>query len=269
MAVNTYGLREVADLTFFDLTTNKPFLYMDYALTSTNEHSADTTYAMGGKGNPRRLAFDGNRQSALTISTQIIDFRVIALLAGADVEKGVTNVFKREILTAVDDEGSVEGEGSVENGEGSVENGEGSVKIELSETPVTGTVTVFPLSSDAVAGEEEDITVTGSDVTITDGTAGTQYVAYYQFKSESNAEKISFKAKNFPKYCRVVGDTLIKNETTGENEPFQMVTHKAKPQANFTLTMASEGDPTTLEMTFDLFADASVDDEFISYIKYL
>lgn len=248
MAVNTYGLREVADLTFFDLTTNKPFLYMDYALTSTNEHSADTTYATGGKGNPRRLAFDGNRQSTLTISTQIIDFRIIALLAGADVEKGVTNVFKREVLTAVDDEGDV--------------------KITLSETPVTGTVTVFPLSSDAVAGEEEDITVTDSDVTITDGIAGTQYVAYYQFQSDINAEKISFKAKNFPKYCRIVGDTLIKNEATGENEPFQMVAHKAKPQANFTLTMASEGDPTTLEMTFDLFADASADDEFISYVKY-
>lgn len=249
MAVNTYGLREVADLTFFDLTTNKPFLYMDYALTSTNEHSADTTYATGGKGNPRRLAFDGNRQSTLTISTQIIDFRIIALLAGAEVEKGVTNVFKREVLTAVDDEGDV--------------------KITLSETPVTGTVTVFPLSSDAVAGEEEDITVEDSNVTITTGTVGTQYVAYYQFQSDINAEKISFKAKNFPKYCRIVGDTLIKNEATGENEPFQMIAHKAKPQANFTLTMASEGDPTTLEMTFDLFASQENDDEFISYIKYL
>lgn len=249
MAINTYGLREVCDLTFFDLTTNKPFLYMDYALTSTNEHSADTTYATGGKGNPRRLAFDGNRQSTLTISTQIIDFRIIALLAGAEVEKGTTNVFKREVLTAVDDEGSV--------------------KITLSETPVNDTVTVFPLSSDAVAGEEEDITVTDSNVTIITGTAGTQYVAYYQFESDSNAEKISFKAKNFPKYCRIVGDTLIKNETTGENEPFQMIAHKAKPQANFTLTMASEGDPTTLEMTFDLFASQENDDEFISYIKYL
>jgi len=249
MPVNTYALREVADLTFFDLTTNKPFLYIDYALTSTNEHSAETVYATGGKGNPRRLAFDGNRQSTLTISTQVIDFRLISLLAGAEVEKGVTNVFKREVLTAVDDTGSV--------------------KITLSETPVTGTVTVFPLSSDAVAGEEEDITVTGSDVTITAGTAGTQYVAYYQFESDSNAEKISFKAKNFPKYCRIVGDTLIKNETTGENEPFQMVAHKAKPQANFTLTMASEGDPTTLEMNFDLFASSENDDEFISYVKYL
>jgi len=249
MSVNTYGLREVADLTFFDLTTNKPFLYMDYALTSTNEHSADTTYATGGKGNPRRLAFDGNRQSTLTISTQIIDFRIIALLAGAEVENGTTNVFKREVLTAVADDG-------------------GDVKITLSETPVDGTVTVFPLFSDAVAGEEEDIIVTGDDVAITDGEAGIQYVAYYQFESDENAEKISFKAKNFPKYCRIVGDTLIKSETTGENEPFQMVAHKAKPQANFTLTMASEGDPTTLELTFDLFASQENDDEFISYVKY-
>lgn len=248
MAVNTYGLREVADLTFFDLTTNKPFLYMDYAMTSSNEHTAESVYAVGGKGAPRRLKFDGNRQSTLTISTQIIDFRIIALLAGADVEKGATNVFKREVLTAVDNAGTIE--------------------ITLSETPVTGTVTVFPLSSDAVAGEEEDITVTGSDVTITAGTAGTQYVAYYQFESDSNAEKISFKAKNFPKYCRIVGDTLIKNETTGVNEPFQMVAHKASPQANFTLTMASEGDPTTLELVFDLFADRNADDEFISYVKY-
>lgn len=248
MSVNTYALREVADLTFFDLTTNKPFLYIDYALTSTNEHSAETVYATGGKGNPRRIAFDGNRQSTLTISTQVIDFRLISLLAGAEVEKGVTNVFKREVLTAVDDAGSV--------------------KITLSEIPVTGTVTVFPLSSDAVAGEEEEITVMDKDIIITNGTAGTQYVAYYQFESNNNAEKISFKAKNFPKYCRIVGDTLIKNEATGENEPFQMVAHKAKPQANFTLTMASEGDPTTLEMTFDLFASKENDDEFISYVKY-
>jgi len=248
MPVNTYGLREVADLTFFDLTTNKPFLYMDYALTSTNEHTAETTYVTGGKGNPRRLAFDGNRQSTLTISTQVIDFRIIALLAGAEVEKGTTNVFKREVLTAVDDEGDV--------------------KITLSETPVNGAVTVFPLSSDAIAGEEEEITVIDNDITITNGTAGTQYVAYYQFESDSNAEKISFKAKNFPKYCRIVGDTLIKNEATGVNEPFQMVANKAKPQANFTLTMASEGDPTTLEMNFDLFASSENDDEFISYIKY-
>lgn len=234
---------------------------MDYALTSTNEHSADTTYATGGKGNPRRLAFDGNRQSTLTISTQIIDFRLISLLAGADVEKGETNIFKREVLPAevLPAEQQVDGY---------------NVKITLSKIPVNSIVTVFPLSFDAVAEKKEKIiTVTDNGdngvVTIkTTGTVDTHYVAYYQFKSGNTAEKISFKAKNFPKYCRIVGDTLIKNEATGENEPFQMIAHKAKPQANFTLTMASEGDPTTLEMTFDLFASQENDDEFISYVKY-
>jgi hypothetical protein len=246
MPVNTYGLREVADLTFFDLATNKPFLYMDYALTSTNEHSAETAYATGGKGSPRRLAFDGNKQSTLSVSTQIIDFRIISLLAGAEVVTGATNVFKREVLTGVTTTG---------------------VTITLSETPVANTITVFPLTSDAIAGEEEEITIASSTVTITGGVAGVQYVAYYQFQSEVTAEKISFKSTNFPKYCKIVGDTLIKNEATGANEPFQMVANKAKAQGNFTFTMASSGDPTTLEILFDLFADAA-DDELVSYVKY-
>jgi len=246
MPVSTYGLREVCDLTFYDLTTGKPFLYMDYALTSVNEHSADVTYARGGKGSPRRLAFDGNRQSTLKITTQIIDFRLIALLAGATVTSGATNVFKREVLTAVDNSGSV--------------------KITLSQTPVDGTITVFPLEEDAVAGQEETISVSNKDVTITDGVAGKQYVAYYQFQSGTTAETITFKADSFPKYCKIIGDTYIKNEDTGVNEAFQMVIHKAKPHANFTLNMASEGDPTTLEITFDLFADDN--NEFVTYVKY-
>lgn len=242
---NTYGLREVADLTFINLTTNKPFLFMDYALTSTNEHNADTAYATGGKGNPRRLAFDGNKVSTLGVSTQIIDFRLISLLSGAEVVEGATNVFKREVLVATSGT---------------------PAKITLSETPVTGTVTVFPLSEDAVTGKEETVTVSGSDVSITDGVIGEEYVTYYQFQTEATAQKIKFKSDSFPKYCKIVGDTLIKSEQTGENEAFQMVAYKAKPQANFTLSMASEGDPTTLDITFDLFANA--DNDMIDYIKY-
>jgi len=246
MPVTKYGLREVADLTFYDLSTNKPFLYMDYALTSNNEHSADTTYARGGKGNFKQVAFDGNKESTLTVSTQIIDFRMISLLAGATVTTGTTNIFKREVLTATDNVGTIE--------------------ITLSETPVTDTVTVFPIAEDAVTGSEETINVTGTTVEITDGVDGEQYVAYYQFTSEATAEKIEFKIDSFPKECKIVGDTLIKNKATGVNEAFQMIAYKAKPMANFTLTMASEGDPTTIEMTFDLLAGEN--GNYIDYIKY-
>lgn len=248
MAINTYGLREVADLTFYDLKNNKPFLYIPYALTSSNEHTSQVAYARGGKNNPKRLAFDGNRESTLKISTQLFDFRIISMLAGAQVSGGQTNIFKRDELEVTDNGGSKE--------------------ITLSHTPILGSVTVFPEAEDAVSGQECSSTVAASTVTITEPTlqAGDKVIAYYQFQSENTAERISFKTDSFPTTCKVIGDTLIKNEATGANEPFQMVAYKAKPQANFTLTMAAEGDPTKLEMTFDLLADDQ--NNFIDYIKY-
>lgn len=248
MPVSTYGLREVADLTFYDLRNEKPFLYIPYALTSSNEHTSQVTYARGGKNNPKRLAFEGNRESTLKISTQLFDFRIISMLAGAQVTGGQTNIFKREELEVTDN---------------------GSTKeITLANAPLLGSVTVFPKTEDAVSGQECTITVTDQAVAISNPAlqSGDKVVAYYQFQSENTAERICFKTDSFPTTCKVIGDTLIKNEATGSNEPFQMVVYKAKPQANFTLTMAAEGDPTKLEMTFDVLADDQ--NNFIDYIKY-
>lgn len=248
MAVNTYGIREVADLTFYDLGTNKPFLYLPYALTNTNEHTSQVTYARGGKGNPKRLAFDGSRDSTLKISTQLIDFRLISLLAGADVASGATNIFMREELEVVDNAGSKE--------------------VTLSQTPVANTITIFPADEDAVEAQACTITVVGTTATITSPAmqTGDKVIAYYQYQSAATAEKISFKTDSFPKTCKIIGDTLMKNETSGDNEPFQMIVYKAKPLANFTLNLASEGEPAKFEMTFELMADSN--DNFIDYIKY-
>jgi len=247
VTVNTYGLREVADLTFYDLTTNRPFLYLPYALTSSNEHTSQVTYARGGKGNPKRMIFDGNRESTLKISTQLFDFRIISLLAGAEVTSGSTNIFKREELVVTENAGNME--------------------VVLSMPPANGSIAIYLIDEDAFQGEECAISVNGSAVTITSPiTAGEKVIAYYQHLSGSAAEKISFKTDKFPKACKVIGDTLLKNEATNENEPFQMIVYKAKPQANFTLNMTSEGEPTKLDMTFELMADSS--NNFIDYIKY-
>lgn len=252
MTVNTYGIREVADLTFFDMTTNKPFLHIPYALTNTNEHTAQVTYARGGKNNAKRLAFDSNRDSKLKITTQLFDFRIISMLAGADVISGSANIFKREELSIVDNTGNKE--------------------ITLTKTPLTDSITVFPSANDGNAGEElvktTDYTVSGDVLTITKAGVndGDKFVIYYQFSSDESAEKISFKTNKFPVTCKIVGDTLIKNEATNQDEPFQMVVYKAKPLADFNLNMASEGDPATLELTFELMSDGS--NNFIDYIKY-
>lgn len=48
-----YGIKEVADLIFIDLETNKPVLFMDTAKMSNLELTGETVYARGGQGNPR------------------------------------------------------------------------------------------------------------------------------------------------------------------------------------------------------------------------
>lgn len=50
-----YGIKEVADLIFINLETNKPELFMDTAKMSNLELTAETTYARGGRGNGRLI----------------------------------------------------------------------------------------------------------------------------------------------------------------------------------------------------------------------
>ena len=63
--------REVCDMVFQDYQTKKPFLYVDYANTSSQELTGETVYAYGGKGHPRKVAFTGDKAGTLTIETQI------------------------------------------------------------------------------------------------------------------------------------------------------------------------------------------------------
>lgn len=240
--MNQFASREVADLLISDFLTNKPFLFMDYALTTANSHSAESAYARGGRNNPVRVRFDGERASTLTVTTQLITFKLIAMLAGTEVEKGAVNIAKREKLIATED------------------------SITLSKEPVAGSVTVFPVDKDCEADAAVEITVTGSTVTLTDGEDGKEYVAYYLFKSDENAESITFDTTKFPKYCKITGDTVVKEEVTGELVPLQMEVYKAMPNPTFTVNFSNSGDPTTFEITFDLFPNEN--NKTITYKKY-
>lgn len=255
--IQNYGLREVSDLTFFTLKSDgkfdKPMLYIDYALTSTNDHTLEIVYARGGKGNPRRIPFHGNKESTLTVTTQIFDFRLISLISGASVTTGATNVFKREVLTAVE----VGEEPSV------------SIQITLTDTPETGWQFEHAFFLEAEDGLEDNAltgVIAGKVVTFATGVvAGDKIVAYYVAEANATSEKISFKSNGFPQTIGIVGDTLLKRESDGQLMDFQMVAYKASANGIFTFTQASEGDPTSLEITFDLFEGA--DGSMIDYVR--
>ena len=60
-----------------------------------------------------------------------------------------------------------------------------------------------------------------------------------------DAVEVTISPDTFPGTYRVVGDTLIRSEKTGRDEPFQFIIGKAKVQSNVTLTLQAEGDPST------------------------
>ena len=60
--LDRYGIKEVADVTFYEIADNgepaAPVLYLDTLKVSTIEQTAEEAEARGGKGNAALIAWD-------------------------------------------------------------------------------------------------------------------------------------------------------------------------------------------------------------------
>lgn len=84
-----YGIREVCDIAFYKIGTGGGkgdlVFIIDTAKTSTLEGAATTVYAQGGKGNPRLIAWEGERTLTFTVEDALISKEGLELLTGNDV----------------------------------------------------------------------------------------------------------------------------------------------------------------------------------------
>lgn len=83
-----YGIREVCDLKFYELADDggkkgtDPVFMIDTAKTSTLESATTTVYAQGGKGNPRLIAWEGEKTLTFTVEDALISKEGLELLTG-------------------------------------------------------------------------------------------------------------------------------------------------------------------------------------------
>ena len=88
-----FGVREICDVVFkkkaagqfgnLYLDKGMPVLYFDTLKTSTLEGAATTVYAQGGKGNPRLVAWEGDRTVTFTMEDALISPESFSILSGA------------------------------------------------------------------------------------------------------------------------------------------------------------------------------------------
>ena len=233
MAMNpNMANREVMNLVLLDYKTKVPYMNIDFANVSTTNFTANRVYAKGGWGAPNRVGFDGERTGTLQIDTQIMPAKLFALLSGKDIAK-TAKVLKREELTA------------------------GADGLELAEEPKTGTVQVFAASDDCGTPIEGG-TATGKKVTATGITESKNYVVYYYLDKTTGVQSIKFDADTFPKAFEIRGKMPFKTEDE-EDVMCDLTYYKAQPQATFNMAFQNTGDPTTVSITFDCYANQDGD----------
>ena len=62
---------------------NEPVMYFDTLKTSSMEGQSSTVYAQGGRGNPRLVAWEGERQVTFTMEDALISAEGLSILTGA------------------------------------------------------------------------------------------------------------------------------------------------------------------------------------------
>lgn len=276
-----FGVREICDVVFKARTETKigsktfkkgqPVLYIDTAKTSTLEGAASTVYAQGGKGNPRLIAWEGERTITFTVEDALISPISFAMLSGA----GLTNVADADSQNKI----KVHTTFDLPILDGGV------VKIDLDTAgdnhdiyydediaPIFGTILdnagagvvfcqldttvgiVGPESNCGVYTITKDkaleLTFVGAERYV----GKTMRVDLYTEKT-GGATEITIDAENFAGNYYVEASTLFREQHTAKDMPAEIVFPNVKIQSNFTFSMANTGDPSTFTFTMDAFPD--------------
>lgn len=243
-----YGLKEVANVIFFDVATNKPVIFFDTLKVATIENSSESAEARGGQGNGKLMSWDYGRNATLTMQDALLSDMSLSLLAGNTVKSTGVEVVGRETLTAT---------------------GTTAITVTIKQTAITGSVVVYKVVNGVMTEEvSTGVTVATNTVTFATGStikAGDVVMVFYRYTA-TGAKQITFSADKFPATYRVVGDTLVRGED-GIDRVMQFVIPKAKLQSSFTLSMEAEN-VSTFDFTLDVLVDnASPDKKLYDIIR--
>lgn len=256
MANLRYGMKEVANVIFFDInpdsdTFKKPVLFLDTLKVSSIENEAENAEARGGQGNNKLISWDFGRTANLTLSDALLSDTSIAMLAGNQMNSAPVAVVGREQKKVVGGE------------------------IVLQHVPVDGSVVVYAYTNGLLGAElpaVEDATATGEGLDktfdLTGATEGQVVMAFYEYMTETGkSNQIVFSGNKFPSTYRVVGETLVRGED-GVDRKMQFEIPKAKMQSTFSLTMDVEN-VATFDFNLEVLMDAQSEDKTLYKITRL
>lgn len=229
-----YGIKDAGDLTFTNLTTNEPELYIGYANSVQIDLTSDTVYAYA-KG-AKAVSWDKPLEGTMKISVDLMSFDLMGFIMGSKLSEKATEFYQRETfkLKTADEEVTLSASAS-----------------EIKED----TVCVYELGADKNSQGAALSTATYADgkVTMTGGLEGVTYVVYYMTTKTAKTFMVAAES-TLSAFYKLNMITAGKAWADGGKVPMEIEFLKVAPQRALSLTFSAE-EPSSFEVNLDILAD--------------
>ncbi len=235
-----FGIREILDCTFYDLTTDAVVAHFDTLKTSDLSVASETVYAMGGRGNAKLIGWDGDKDVTVAVQDALLSDKGLQILTGNSLSTGATTVYKRERLTV-----------------------SATDTITLAQTPLEAATAIQVLLYNTSTGVETEVDMSDATILAKVVTLGTSanldeddvVNVYYTYTSGATSDTYSVTSYDFAGSYKVVGYGLVRDYITKSDQLMQIIMYNAKVDGSFTVTMAATGDPSVFDMKLTLLRD--------------
>lgn len=229
-----YGIKDAGDLTFTNLTTNEPELYIGYANSVQIDLTSDTVYAYA-KG-AKAVSWDKPLEGTMKISVDLMSFDLMGFIMGSKLSEKATEFYQRETfkLKSADEEVTLSASAS-------------EIKDD--------TVCVYELGADKNSQGAALTTATYADgkVTMTGGLEGVTYVVYYMTTKTAKTFMVAAES-TLSAFYKLNMITAGKAWADGGKVPMEIEFLKVAPQRALSLTFSAE-EPSSFEVNLDILAD--------------
>lgn len=280
-----YGIKEVANVYFEALANDAEanvyagdiVLFLDSLKVSTIEASAETADARGGWGNPRLVTWDYGKEITVTLEDALISFESLRFMLGGAIKYPSA----QDSVEIRHTEEYAYGSSGIRIPDGTVIKASAGHPIRLINltkglrTQIaydsTAAENTYTIKDGTVINFKNDAMGQSSSATPAEGdTIRIFWTEIVTSNTGDSTVEVTISPNTFPGSYRIVGDTFIRNASTGKDEMFQFVIGKAKVTSNVTFTLQAEGDPATFSMTLNVERSKSEDakNEMMKLIRY-
>ena len=284
--LDRYGIKEVADVTFYKLnddgTPGVPVLFLDTLKVSTIEQTAEQADARGGKGNPKLITWDYGKEITVNIEDALFSPKSMAIMMGNGTASAKSSgTMTRTIMARV---GGASSSGAIDYLVADVydANEKGAVrkKIDMTTAQPNGTPRAGMINF-ASAGLTVTGITTAAGSALTDPSAGDGWTydeikevvtpyggdkVFITYTQPVQKTELIVSGDTFPGTYYITGDTYARSDVTGKDSFFQFIIPKAKMSAEQTITLEAEGDPTTFNMNLTVLRPES--GEMMKLVQY-